>query len=381
MSLGQLSIQNLRCLSQVELDLHPGRNLIIGANGSGKTSLLEAIFLLGRGRSFRTRNSERLITHGESRLVVFGRAAATAAASAAVADGVVADGAVADSVVAPTAIGIQVTRGEPTVAKIQGEYVRTLAELSQVLPVQVIDPGVHKLVEDSAFRRRRWMDWATFHVEQGFVEVWASYTRALKQRNAVLKQIQSGGSSVAPQLDAWDMQLAELGGKLAQSRRRMLQDIQPHWRESVAALASLDLELVYFQGWARDSTLMEALQSSRERDLARGSTHAGPHRADVLLRLDGKLARDTLSRGQQKLAAVSMILAQLRLLDGILSEPPTLLLDDPAAELDPDRLACFIEQVAPLRSQLVLTSLAPGTQPFGQPDRMFHVEQGRVTEG
>jgi DNA replication and repair protein RecF len=361
MGLGQLSIQNLRCLRQVELDLHPGRNLIVGVNGSGKTSLLEALFLLGRGRSFRTRNSERLITHGENRLVVFGRTAPQ------------------ESLAAPVALGVQVTRGEPTLAKIQGEFARTLAALSEALPVQVIDPGVHKLVEDSAYRRRRWMDWATFHVEHGFVEVWANYTRALKQRNAVLKQV-STNAAAAAQLAAWDVELAQLGEKLAQSRRSMLKALQPHWQETVRALAGLNLELGYFQGWPRDTSLMQALESSRERDFARGSTHAGPHRGDVLLKLDGRLARDILSRGQQKLAAAAMILAQLQLLAGILPEPPTLLLDDPAAELDPERLACFIEQVAPLRCQLVLTALTTGGQPFGPPDRMFHVEQGRLTE-
>jgi DNA replication and repair protein RecF len=359
-SLGLLTLENLRCLHRAELELHPGRNLIIGANGSGKTSLLEAIFLLGRGRSFRTRNSERLITHGESRLVVFGRTAP------------------AESSGIPLGLGVQVTRGEPTVAKIQGEFARTLAALSEAFPVQVIDPGVHKLVEDSAFRRRRWMDWATFHVEHGFVDVWAGYTRALKQRNAVLKQIQDTG---AGQLAAWDAELAQLGERLAQSRRRMVEALQVHWRHTIGELAGLDLELSYFQGWARDTPLLEALQAQRERDVARGSTHAGPHRGDVLLKLDGRLARDTLSRGQQKLAAVAMILAQLRLLSSVLPEPPTLLLDDPAAELDPERLARFIAQVEPLGCQLVLTSLAAGGQPFGTPDRMFHVEQGRVSEG
>jgi DNA replication and repair protein RecF len=361
MSLGALSIQNLRCLHQVELELHPGRNLIVGANGSGKTSLLEGVFLLGRGRSFRTRNSERLISHGESRLVVFGRTLSPEASRI------------------PTALGVQVTRGEPTIAKIQGQFTQTLADLSEALPVQVIDPGVHKLVEDSAYRRRRWLDWATFHVEHGFVEVWGHYTRALKQRNAVLKQVQADRAATG-QLDAWDTELAQLGEKLAQSRRRVLGDLQPHWQATVLALADLNLELVYFQGWGRGTTLLDSLQASRERDILRGSTHVGPHRGDVILKLDGRLARDTLSRGQQKLAAVSMIVAQLRLLTSILPEPPTLLLDDPAAELDPERLTRFIDQVAPLRCQLVLTALTAGGQPFGQPDRMFHVEQGRVFE-
>lgn len=362
MSLGSLSIQNLRCLQRSELDLHPGRNLIVGPNGSGKTSLLEAIFLLGRGRSFRTRNSERLITHGETRLVVFGRTAPS------------------EAQVLPIALGIQVTRGEATVAKIQGEFARTLANLSEVLPVQVIEPGVHKLVEDSAHRRRRWMDWATFHVEHGFVDVWANYTRALKQRNVILKEGHAGGPQTLAQLAAWDAELAQLGERLAQSRRRMLEDLQPHWQDTVLDLAGLNLELVYFQGWARDTALAAALEGSRERDLQRGSTQVGPHRADVLLKLDGKLARDTLSRGQQKLAAVSMILAQLRLLNSILPEAPTLLLDDPAAELDSQRLARFIEQVGLLRCQLVLTALQDEKQPFGPPDRMFHVEQGQIRE-
>jgi DNA replication and repair protein RecF len=361
LSLGLFTLENLRCLRRAELELHPGRNLIIGANGSGKTSLLEAIFLLGRGRSFRTRNSERLITHGESRLVVFGRTTPPG-----------------DSPI-PVGLGVQVTRGEATVAKIQGEFTRTLVELSEALPVQVIDPGVHKLVEDSAYRRRRWMDWATFHVEHGFVDVWSAYTRTLRQRNAALKQMT--GAATTAQLDAWDIELAQLGEKLALSRRQMLESLQPHWQQTVVALSGLALDLGYFQGWARDTPLAEALRHSRERDLARGSTHAGPHRGDVVLKLDGRLARDTLSRGQQKLVAVSMILAQLRLLASILPEPPTLLLDDPAAELDPDRLTHFIDQVAPLNCQLVLTALTAGQHPFGNPDRMFHVEQGRISEG
>jgi DNA replication and repair protein RecF len=364
LSLGLLTLENLRCLRRAELELHPGRNLIVGANGSGKTSLLEAIFLLGRGRSFRTRNSERLITHGESRLVVFGRTAP------------------AESSAIPVGVGIQVTRGEPTIAKIQGGFTRTLADLSEALPVQVIDPGVHKLVEESAHRRRRWMDWATFHVEHAFVDIWAAYTRTLKQRNAALKQIAAGGGSGSlAQLHPWDTELARLGERLAQSRREMLERFRSPWQETVLALSGLNLDLGYFQGWAKDTALADALKHSRERDLARGSTQPGPHRADVVLKLDGKLARDTLSRGQQKLAAVSMILAQLRMLASILPEAPTLLLDDPAAELDRNRLKRFIDQVEPLRCQLVLTSLTQGEHPFGRPDRMFHVEQGRITEG
>ena len=348
MALAEVSINNLRCLHHAELALVPGRNLIYGANGSGKTSLLEALYLLGRGRSFRTRNSEKLITHGERQLVVFGR-------------------------LANQTLGLQVSRGEPTVAKIGGNFVQSLAELSLALPVQVIEPGVHKLVEEGAFRRRRWLDWAVFHVEQGFMDTWSSYARVLKQRNSALRYDPG-------QVRAWDPELIRLGQLLSDSRRRLVERLLPHWSPMAEALTGLELDLNYSQGWPKDLSLTEALEACRQRDELRGQTHAGPHRADVNIRRGGHLARESLSRGQQKLLAVSLILAQLAQLQDTLPDAPLLLLDDPAAELDPSRLAVFIEQVATLRCQLVLTSLSPDVGPFGRPDRVFHVEQGGVRQ-
>ncbi len=348
MSLAFISLEAVRCLENAELALHPERNLVWGPNGSGKTSILEALFLLGRGRSFRTRNTERVIRQGKPQLTVFGRTAAP-----------------------ETTLGLQAVRGSATVAKVGGAFVSSLAELSQVFPVQVIDPGVHKLVEEGSARRRRWMDWAVFHVEHGFVDVWSRYHRALRQRNAALR-------AEPGQAPAWDPELAQLGEALAESRRRGLDQLQPYWREATHALMGRDVELLYSQGWARDSTLLGALHASRTRDSARGVTHAGPHRADVHLRLDGLPAREVASRGQQKLIAVAMILSQLDMLRERFATVPTLLLDDPAAELDSPHLAAFIEQVLRLKCQLVSTSLSPHPAMFSAPDRVFHVEQGRV---
>jgi len=357
MSLLALSIDDLRCIEHAELALHPGQNLVWGGNGSGKTSLLEGIFLLGRGRSFRTRNSERLIRHGRERLVVFGRS------------GAIIDGPEAG---APTrSLGLQVSRAEGTVARINGSTVKSLTELTQVLPVQVIDPGIHKLLEEGAHRRRRWLDWGVFHVEPQFGDWWVRYTRTVKQRNAALR-------SQPDQAGAWDAELVRLGERIADVRGRFIEALLPHWRESVVALSGLEPELHYFKGWAQDAPLAEALKTSRTRDQVRGITHAGPHRADVVVRLNGRPAREVLSRGQQKLVAVAMTLAQLNLVQVATETTSTLLLDDPAAELDGDHLRRFIEQVNRLRCQLVLTSLQPESQLFGTPDRVFHVEQGRV---
>jgi DNA replication and repair protein RecF len=348
-SLLELTVEDLRCLHRAELTLDPRHNLIWGSNGSGKTSLLESIFLLGRGRSFRTRNSERLIRHGQTRLTVFGRT----------------DGA------APQAVGVQVARAGGTIARINGATAASLTELSQSFPVQVIDPGVHKLVEEGGFRRRRWMDWAVFHVEHGFADLWVRYTRAVKQRNAALR-------SQPSQASAWDPEVARLGELIAEARRRMLEQMQPAWRHAVLALSGLEVDLNYSRGWSQDLSLAQALADSRVRDQAKGLTHSGPHRADVLVRLNGKPAREILSRGQQKLVAVAMTLAQIQLLQEQMATKPTLLLDDPAAELDGPHLLQFIEEVSRLKCQLVITSLQAQSDLFGRPEKMFHVEQGSV---
>ena len=349
MSLVQLTVEDLRCLQRAELALDPKRNLIWGSNGSGKTSLLEAIFLLGRGRSFRTRNSERLIRHGQPRLTVFGRTDA----------------------MPPQAIGVQVAKGGGTIARINGAAAGSLTELSQSFPVQVIDPGVHKLVEEGGFRRRRWMDWAVFHVEHGFADVWVRYTRAVKQRNAALRHQPA-------QAAAWDPEVARLGEIIAEARRRMLDQMQAAWQESVLSLSGLEVNLHYSRGWSQDIPLSQALVEARARDHARGLTHSGPHRADVLVRLNGRPAREVLSRGQQKLVAIAMTLAQIRLLQERTATTPTLLLDDPAAELDSPHLVRFIDEVSRLKCQLIITSLHAESDLFGMPEKVFHVEQGGV---
>jgi DNA replication and repair protein RecF len=227
------------------------------------------------------------------------------------------------------------------------------------------------LVEEGGFRRRRWMDWAVFHVEHGFADLWVRYTRAVKQRNAALRHQPA-------QASAWDPEVARLGELIAEARRAMLDQMQADWRESVAALSGLQVDLHYSRGWSQDVPLSQALVDSRARDQARGLTHSGPHRADVLVRLNGRPAREVLSRGQQKLVAIAMTLAQIRLLQERTATTPTLLLDDPAAELDGPRLQRFIEEVSRLKCQLVLTSLQSESDLFGRPERVFHVEQGRV---
>jgi DNA replication and repair protein RecF len=359
-SLTELIVDDVRCIEHAELQLHADQNLIWGGNGSGKTSLLESIFLLGRGRSFRTRSSERLIRLGRERLVVFGRVIGEASMG------------LVSASVGGQPLGVQVSRSDGTIARIGGSSAKSLTELTQTFPVQIIDPGIHKLLEEGGHRRRRWMDWGVFHVEPQFGDWWVRYTRALKQRNAALRTQPS-------QATAWDPELVRLGELIAEARRQVFERLLPFWRDVVVALSGLEPDLHYFKGWAQDVTLSDALAASRVRDEAKRLTHAGPHRADIIIRMGGKPAREVLSRGQQKLVAVAMTLAQLELLQSSRQTQSTLLLDDPAAELDGVHLKRFIDQVTRLHSQLVLTSLHPDLQLFGAPDRVFHVEHGKVS--
>jgi len=354
MFLAELSVENLRCIEKTELELAAGTNLVFGANGAGKTSLLEAVFLLGRGRSFRTRLNERLIRHGQSVARAIGRL---------------------NSEPQSRRLGVEVRRGTAskggTVGRLDGADVRSLADLAVAFPVQAMDPDAHKLIEDSATRRRRWLDWVVFHVEPGFTGLWVRYQRALQQRNAALR-------SGRQEYTVWDPELARDGEAMTTARERVVMALHPYWADVSAELTGVDITLDFHGGWDRQSSLTDSLLASGRRDQERRTTHLGPHRADVVLRVKGRPAREVLSRGQQKLAAVALHLCQLEYLKAEFGLRPTLLLDDPSAELDQDRLGRFIQRIRALETQTIVAVLDRDTRLFGTPERVFHVEQGRV---
>ncbi len=351
MSLAELRIQNLRCVESAELRFAPELNLIAGENGAGKTSILEAIFLLGRGRSFRTRSSERLIRHGQGALTVFGRTDDEP----------------------PQQAGIEISSDGGTRARINGENAASLLALSGVLPVQAIDPEIHKLVDQGPERRRRWLDWLVFHVEPSFGVHWARYSRALKQRNAALR---SGVGDVS----AWDAELIRNGEAMTEARQKAVEGLAPRLEQTFERFGGLGVTASFTTGWAAGTSLQDSLRAHLESDRARGTTSSGPHRADVILRRSGRIARETLSRGQQKLTAVAMIVSQMQLLQDELGLRATLLLDDPAAELDEKNLHRLFDELSSLRCQMIATSLTPETALFQAPKATFHVEQGHVKQ-
>jgi len=354
MALAELTVQDLRCIEIAELTFGQGTTLVYGANGAGKTSILEAIYLLGRGRSFRTRLNERLVRHGQGASRVVGKATHALGAHQ---------------------LGVEVKKERDqrtsTAGRLNGANIRSLSELALAFPTQIIDPDAHKLIEDSATRRRRWLDWAVFHVEPGFAAAWSRYQRALLQRNAALK------SGVTP-ISVWDEELGREGELLTAARERVLTALLPYWRDMIEGLVGLEISLGFSPGWDRSMSLADSLAAHSTRDRDRRTTTVGPHRADIQVRVKGRAAREVLSRGQQKLAAVALSLSQLEFLQIEHDLRPTVLLDDPSAELDQSRLERFIGRVRRLNTQIVVTALEKDFRLFGEPETLFHVEQGRV---
>jgi DNA replication and repair protein RecF len=355
MSLHHLTVQDVRCIHAADLDMDGRCNVVSGANASGKTSLLEAIFFLGRGRSFRTPRNEALIRKGADHLLVAGK--------------------LADPSGRARPIGIRYGR-DGFEARAGGERVGSLADLATVFPVQAIDPEVHRLVEEGPQERRRFLDWGVFHVEPRFVEHWRRYQRALKQRNAALR-----AGSPDEVVRAWDPELVEAGIALAESRRGYFESLRPAVAAAGERLLGAPVELALHDGWLAGTSLGDALASAWPRDRERGTTHAGPHRADLTIRLGGDAARHRVSRGQQKLTAAAMLLGQL-ICDAEQGSPTAaLLVDDPAAELDSANLERLISLVVELPAQLFVTALDPEVPALQRlpSARRFHVEHGKIT--
>ncbi len=351
MTLRRMQVTDFRCLHQAEVDFDPQFTLISGANASGKTTLLEAIYVLGRGRSFRTRRLEHLIRSGSERAVIFGEI---------------------DIGERRVGLGIEASAGGIR-AKVAGERAGSLAELASVFPVQIIDPEVHRLIEEGPARRRRFMDWGVFHVEPQFVRNWQSYRQALKQRNAALRR-REPRSVVC----AWDADLIRYGERLGEARGRYIEQLIGQAQTLSRGLLGMELDLSYRPGWVRSMRLGEALELSWAPDQESGSTQVGPQRAELIIRLDGFAVKDRISRGQQKLLAAVLLIAQLKLFPEDSPIQPTLLLDDPAAELDDERLTGLIEHVRAQPVQLIVTTLHAEFAAFGEPGRRYRLERGSV---
>ncbi len=358
MSLTHLALRSVRNLADTEISPGCSVNLVWGENGSGKTSLLEAIHILGRAKSFRSSRLSPVIQSGSNSLAVAGRVASSS------------NGAETSVRVNFDASGVELFADR--------EPLNRVSDLALKLPLILINTDSHRLLEDGPRLRRRFLDWGVFHVEHGFFGVWKRYYRALRQRNAALRRHMAPG-----QLTAWEAELSQAAAHIDEFRRRYLTLMAPWFTRYVGELLGIDAaEIDYRRGWPADRPLMEILAEEAHMDRQIGYTRQGPHRADLVIKIATVPARQVVSRGQQKLLICALYLAQAALMGEVTHTRCVLLIDDLAAELDHAHRNRLFSLLVSLGQQVFVTAtehdLFDRALLVGQ--KLFHVERGEIAE-
>ena len=320
MSLTLLNFQGLRNLHAVEMAPSSRINVISGANGSGKTSLLEGIHILGMGRSFRTRQLKHAIQTDEPHMTLYGRLSGDPEVT----------------------LGVRRLRAQRELElRLKGDKNARLAEL----------------------------------VKHDFLPIWKRTRRALKHRNALLRR----GRIQPQEIAVWEQELAIWGEQMDALRFEWFQDFLPVFEETLKGLLPLPgLSLHYARGWDKERTLANVLHDARQTDQQMGFTQQGPQRADLRIRIHKQPAVEVLSRGQQKLVVSALKLAQGRFLERRTQRRCIYLIDDLPAELDEKNRYQFCELLEDMQCQAFITSVEPSAlRSTWKPDtcvNMFHVK-------
>ncbi len=359
----KLTINNFRNIEQALLAPHPRLNFIIGANGAGKTSVLESLVMLSKGRSFRSGSHRDLIGPSEKHLQLYCEL---------------------ETGKHKHKLGIErsISRWR---GRLDGEEVKHRSGLAHLLPYVLFEPNSHLLVDGGPVYRRQYLDWSVFHVKPNFLSAWYRFHRSLKQRNALLKQAATSANQTI--LDSLDLQLAEAALAITGMRNEAFNTLMPHINKALAAITTTipEVSFEYSRGWSGED-YPAYLAENRKRDMEAGQTLGGPHRADIAMFCGRDKVKDRFSRGQQKALACAMLVAQIEHLQENKIEP-LVLLDDPASELDSETLSCLFKRVCSSGSQLWITSVAPdlpawlGDLKNNKPDHaVFHVKHGKVSK-
>ena len=356
MSLQRLDIYNVRNIREQSIIPSSALNFIYGKNASGKSALIEAIFLLGRAKSFRASSIKSVISFEQESLIVSAQVLQGKGSS--------------------LHLGIQMD-GKDVEVRINQQSSQKRSDLAHGLPLQIIHPKSFELLDAGAQIRREFLDWGIFNHEENFLSVWRKYKKALAQRNALLK------TRAINQLYVWDKELVNYGIMVNDYRLQYLQKLQPVLDETISKFLILkNIEMKLVSGWDVSKQLDFVLIEELEKDLRYGFTHSGPHRGDFHMLAENKLAKDVVSRGQLKLLVTCLKLAQVELMFRERDSFGCILIDDFAAELDKDNRAKTLKFLCDINCQVFIT--ATEVEDFGDLQeindyKMFHVEQGKIS--
>lgn len=355
MPLSRLIIRDFRNIENADLTFSPQFNFIVGDNGSGKTNLLEAIYLLGHGRAFRQSQSQRVIRHEQPELVLHGKIALEHTEHR---------------------IGLSKSRQSDNKVKIDGSEGHRIAELAQLLPIQLITPEGFELLTGGPKFRRTYIDWGCFYDYPAFFNAWNNVRHLLKQRNAALRQVSSYS-----QLRHWDQALVQYATQVTEFRQTYVAQIQ----ETITRLCHIflpeyTLDCRFYAGWDIDEDFAALLEKQFPRDKQLNYTSLGPHKADLRLRVNNVPVDALFSRGQLKLLMCALRLAQGEYLTEKTRYPCVYLLDDFASELDPHKRALLATQLKQTHSQVFISAieLSQISEMVGENDKIFYVNCGKI---
>ena len=350
MPISQISLTDFRNLQSTTLDFHPSINLITGDNGSGKTSLLEAIYVLCQACSFRTHHLKKVIAHGRNNFLAFGRFSDYKA-------------------------GLSKSDQKLDI-RIDGETIKKRSLLVNKTPINIVNADSFELIIGSPQNRRSYLDWCLFHVEPLFNDHWLKYRHALRQRNRLLKSRKD-----LKLLDYWEDYLVDPSLVLQDYRQKYCNEIAVLLHtEMVDLINDMSFSIEYQQGWKKALSLKESLVKDRDRDIRAGFTHSGIHRDNLQILADGYPAAEVLSRGQLKRLSLALLVAALKTVKTKCQRPMILLIDDLRAEMDDSALDKIYSSLIRMDLQLFITNIEDSVPvPLqGKEFKMFHVEHGMI---
>jgi len=362
MWINDLTVQNCRSISQASLQLSPQLNIITGKNASGKTSLLEAVYLLSSGRSFQTSHITDVIRHKQKSILVTANMFIDEVSSH---------------------IGIEKSL-KNTRIRINKQNINSQAELSSVLPITIIHPESIRLITGAPSYRRSYIDWIAFYLYPDFYPKWKSYQRILKQRNLCLKDPKHLFS-----LEKWTEELVSLQPDIADFRMRAIKKLEPIIKDSASKLLkNKQVNLEFQTGFPPNTnldfdSLIRFYSNKKSYDLAIKRTSYGAHKANIKFLIDSKPAEKTASRGQLKLLAIALLISQSKAIQDIEEKADNkgiLLFDDFTSELDSKNETSLIEYLFALNQQIILTTTDSKIIRTAFKAKMFHVKHGDICE-
>ena len=359
MSVDSLLINGFRNISNQTLTFDSKYNFILGDNGSGKSSLLESIFFLGHGKSFRSHKVDALCKQGESNFTISAKTFDT--------------------------VNLGISKNfdnNTTLIKLNGEKLVKLSDLAKNIAVQIITPESFRLFFGGPKERRKFFDLGMFHVKHEFSFLWKEFSRVLKQRNACLKQ-----RTETSTLAYWDSKFIDLSEQLTLLRSEYVTGFIKElkvWLDILLPNIGDDISIDFYKGWSKSRTLVEVIKQNTHRELQQGHTLNGAHKFDLKFFINGESLESRISRGQQKLFLLALTFTQAKLIERVERVKPILLIDDIGAELDEVSRSKLYQAIEKLDCQVIITAidkmalepLVPNNKKY----KVFHVEHGYISE-